>query len=274
MNKYNKLLYTAIFSVGIVLASPTFASYFDSYEFFQGEWRDNYIHFGGCENDPFCLDAQNNGWKGDTFFNIGDYNVKQGVYSVNEPTFYNDNSKLVLTYQYRFITKESSDNTTDKGYIKIKDVATNVIYYLKTLTPADANSDWQDIRVILPKEITNKKLQLVLEVENDDQRLSTMGINNISVVHKSKPEILGRIYEETSGKKFAVPGVTVLLKNAANNTILKQTITDELGNYTFYPVKAKRDFIVEVTYNDKTNSKNIAGIPYGSYSYGNDLVLE
>lgn len=269
MHKSHKLLYAVLFSVGIVLASPTFASYFSSYEFFIGEWAPGYWeYFGGCEdndNNPGTALNCINDDEGDTFFNIGDYNVKQGVYSVHGPAGH-DHGKFILQYQYRFISAEDKDNTTDIGYVKLKDVDTNHVYYLKTLTAANETEDWKKMRIVLDPKLSQKKLQLVLEVVNDDQRLSTMGINNIQLTHGSQPTIHGTVYETISGKQFVAANVVVQLKDSTGETTLKETQTDENGQYTFFPVKAKRGYTV-VTGSDQQSIEKV----YGGSEYTVDL---
>lgn len=177
--------YIFFFALSLALAAvvplSTYAGFFNT-EYVIGSpiWSedtlpDTWVFFGGCENydNQACQAADYDG------LIIGDYNVKQGAYGLSVPNDEHVHGKLFLHYSYRFTSEEGDDNTTDVGYIKVKDVETDTIYYLKTLTAKDQSDDWTEVRQVFSADLVNRPLQLVTEVQNDDERLSTMAIKDI-----------------------------------------------------------------------------------------------
>lgn len=252
----NKIKILIIFFLGFAFALPASAEYFDSYRFMFGEYAtQNWVFFNGCTQDT-CMDAIDREWKDDTYFMMGDYDVKQGVYQVAGPkTDYAGKGKLVFRYSYKFQTEESSDNTTDVGIIKIKDVDTEEVLYYKTLHAEDAKNKWTKVRKALPNDWVGRRLQLVFEVENDTERLSTLSINNVSFYHSSYPQINGTIYKKVAGKKFHADNVKVKLKSKKGTKTYKKTRTDENGTYTFFPVKKGKKYKIIAYYDGRERHK-------------------
>jgi len=239
-------------------------------------WSDEWIYFGGCEeqDNAACINDTDSG---DSMI-IGDYDVKQGAYALSEPTDEHVHGKLLLNYNYHFLTEESDDNTADVGYVKVKDVETNVIYYLATFTAEDQTDDWQSVRVPLDFDLVNRQLQVVVEVVNDGERLSTMSINNLSLTHASEPVIRGTVYELTAGKKVPVEGVTIKLQNRSRTKTYAETSTviqsDTENTYTFWPVPIKKKLVVVVSYNGEEKTVNMRKMKYGSFEADIDFTFE
>lgn len=241
------LLFLTFFAV------PTSAHFFDWYELFPEEWQSwRYIYFGGCEADDntTCFDdGDNSSWRG-TFFNIGELNVKQGLYYVK--TVQDDHGKLILKYSYRYYTDEPTTLTTDVGIIKVKDVETNKLYYYRGLLAADATDEWVDVRVVLPSSALGRQLQLVFEVENDAANVSRMHIDAISGFHRDPySEINGTVTQEVTGKDFAVEDAIVTIKNYRQTKTYRTTVTDAEGAYVLYPVPRRPRLTLVVEYGDE-----------------------
>lgn len=253
------LLFLTFFAV------PTSAHYFYSYTLFYGEWAPaRYVHFGGCEADANtgCLDEDNSD-RG-TFFNIGDLSVKQGVYSVE--TSIDDHGKLVFQYSYRYYTEESVDDLTDRGIIKVKDVATNELYYYHELHAEDATDEWVDVRVVLPRTAAGEKLQLVFEVENNDTDVSRMHVDAVGIDHRNPfAEVKGVVTQEVTGKDVAVEGATVTIKNRAKTKMYRTTTTDADGAFALYPLPSRARLTLVVESGDEVLTYNIRKLYRSSY---------
>ncbi len=251
----SKSLILALSLAGSLIAPITAsAHYYSGKAFFEGEWRtDLYQYFGGCENDDKteCLDSENTSWRDNTFFNIGELNVKQCVYQVAGPGV-DDHGKFVFKYSYRFFTEEAADSTADKGIIKIKDIANNQLYYYREIFPAAATDDWTSVRVVLPTEALTKQLQMVFEVVNDSARVSRMHIDAVSADYFSKPQITGTVEHEQAGQDEVVSGATVKLMNISKTRTYATTTTNENGNFTFFPVKRNTKYRVVIEVNGET----------------------
>ncbi|MFH1425851.1 MAG: hypothetical protein ABIG66_00245 [Candidatus Kerfeldbacteria bacterium] len=240
-----------------------------------GEWRypqkgtvmhgeystPNWIYFGGCEdnNNTACINDAGT-WRG-TFFNVGDYNVKQGVYQLAGPfdaQEYDPRGWLLVKYSYKFTTTESKDSSSiDKGVIKLKNATDDTIVHQKLLTPVNGSTTWTDVSVRLPGSLISKKLQFVVEAENDGENLTTMKVDKISVYHKLPPAIGGRVTYRDAGKCFPAEGALVALQNRTRTKTLKWTTTDADGYYHFYPVKRRRKFVVASTYGEHQGIKRM-----------------
>ncbi len=241
------LIQYSVLLVGLVAALPVSAHFFDSYQLFYGEWAPaRYVHFGGCEADDStaCIDGDNS--EHGSFFNLGELDVKQGVYSVE--TVGDSHGKIVMNYSYRYYTEEPADDTTDKGIIKVKDVDTNELYYYRELHAADMSDEWVDVRAILPRIASGRKVQLVLEVENDGVDVSRMHIDAVGVQHiNTKAQVKGRVFQKVTGKYAGVADATVVLKNRSLTKTYQETVTDAEGHFTFFPVQTKRRMTIVVT---------------------------
>ncbi len=257
--------------------NAVYASFFSSYEFFPGEWQKiNWNYFGGCEEGEVtvtCFDAQ----EGDSFFLFGDYNVKQGAYAlapISEDAEHK-HGKYFVKYKWKFETEEGSDNRTDKGMMKIKDIDTNEVLYYKEVYPADARSDWKQERVLLPWDALDRRLQLVFEIEQDGERLSTLGVNTVFSIHKSQPKITGTVYKRVAGKRIAVENATVRLKNKKNTKVLKKVKTNENGDFTFFPVPRKKKFTIIARRGDlRKKFKTKRRLQYGVWYRSVDLEIK
>lgn len=241
-----------------------------------------WIYFGGCENqeETACnSDADDTDFDHYNTLLIGDYDVKQGLYQVSEPNDDHLHGKLILTYFYRFLTEEGKDNSTDVGYIKLKDVETDTIYYLATLTPKDQTTDWQYVRFGLPIELVNRPLQLVVEVENDGERISRLGIDNIYLTHASEPVIRGTVYgPKRAGKQSVLDGVTIKLQNRSRTKTYAETTTvvqsDAPDTYTFWPVARRKKFTIVATYRGQEQTLHIRKLMWGSYRADEDFYFD
>jgi len=249
------------------MGSPTWHSFVSA---------DTWVYFGGCENSnkQACMTNLDSA----PYLNIGDYNVKQGVYGLSVPNDQHVHGKLVLNYTYRFLSEEDGDNTSDVGYIKLKDVETNKVYYLKTLVAKNSSEDWITVRRVLPNRLVNKKLQLVFEVQNDAARLSTLSVDKINITHLSQPVIRGTVYVTEAGKNVAIDDVNVKLQNAdRTKTYYKTTTkvqTDTPDSYSFWPVPVKKDLVVVATYNGEEKVMKIGKMKYGTFEPDIDFTFE
>ncbi len=256
--------------------TPVNADYFSGYNFIPGEWvTSSWIFFNGCTVET-CMDAiENKTWKDDTYFNLGDYNVKQGVYALGGPGQNEPKSKIILRYSYRLVTEEDENNTTDYGIVKLKNVDTEEVYYYREIYPDETEETWTDVRKIFPSEIADERLQLVFEVVNDGERLTTFKVNSVSLYHKAKPKISGTVYETVSEKEFTVDGAQVLLKRKNGKKILQRTTTDADGNYSFYPVKPKKKYKVIAKYDRKRAKTNVKRkLRMGQHRSGIDITFD
>lgn len=233
--------------------------------------------FGGCESnlsvDGNCVDGAGVG-RG-TYFALGDYNLKQGVYQLSNPILDDGRGKVVLEYAYKFVTTESVDSdTTDQGIIKLKDIDTNEIYYQKIITPADgSNEDFVDVRVALPNAVVTKRLQLVFETVNDAENLSTLAADAIWMVWRDQPSIQGNVYYTVAGKDFPAGGALVALQNHSRTKTYQYAITDENGDYVFPRVKANRRLVIAATLDELSGLKNTKKRHFGSAVYNVSVRL-
>ena len=178
---------------------------------------------------------------------MGEKGVKQGVYSVKGPSPDPARGKFVFKYSYIFYSKEKKSSTADKGIIKVKNVDTDKVLYKKEVYPSE-KGEWKDVRFVLSTKHVKDKLQWVFEVENNDTKLSTMEISGVVAKHRDKPRITGKIYRWDNGQKIGIEGAKVLLKKRYKNIILKNTESDEDGNFDFFPVKKMRRYKVVAKY--------------------------
>ena len=241
------------------LALPTYAEFTANERFFPGEWEEiNWAYFGGCSMDS-CFDTE----AIDTYFVIGDYGVKQGVYSVRGPANEDGKGRINLQFEYKFLTENTSSDNNDLAVIKVKDVATDENYYYQTFTPTDGNSEeWIEVKVNLSDYI-DKQLQLVFETTNDDADLSTLSINSINSNYASSPRITGTAYQTVAGKKFTASGVVIKLQNRKQTIIYQETTTDSNGEFAFFPVKRHRKFKVVAEIGDYQIVRKIRQLNWG-----------
>lgn len=267
--KFSSLSSLFFLTLAVILAQPVYAD--TEAVIMHDESRGGWIFFGGCDSDLSvdgnCVDGAGVG-RG-THFVVGDYNVKQGVYQLSNPILENGRGKVILEYSYQFITEESVESdTTDQGIIKLKDIDTDKIYYQKIITPADgSDDDFVDVRVALPNEVVTKRLQLVFETVNDDEKLSTLAADAIWMIWRDKPELHGNVYYEVAGKQFPASGALVALQNRSCTKTYQYTRADENGDYTFTGLKVKHRLVVAATLDDRSGLRYIKKMRFGETSY-------
>lgn len=269
-----KIIFPAVLVLFVLLTPVARAGYFYSNDLIGGPTNEQWVFFNGCSSTTCVVDRDSY-----ATFLFGDFGVKQGAYYLTEPQPAHNHGKLVFKYQYRIQTEEDGDSTADTAYMKIKNVATNELYYQTVLTPGDANSDWQKERVVLPSSIVANELQVVFEVENDDQSLTTLGILNPTLSLKSEPVVRGTVSELHSGKGTLLDGVTVTLENKARTKVYQEVITDssiygDTSPYTFsfFPVPVMKKLVAVVEVNGIEKVIKIGKMRFGDYN--SDLNIE
>ena len=265
MNKFILSIVSA--TLFLILAVPAQASSsFGTARFFNGAWdTESWIFFGGCSLED-CANESGLSY----IYEIGEFGVKQGVYNVHGPSIDPTRGRFVFKYNYKFTTEENAASAADKAIIKVKNVATDEVLYLKEVYPSTA-TDWQSVRFRLPNTHVQEELQWVFEVENDDTKVSKLFVSNIVAVHKDNPILTGKIYRWDDGVKIGIEGAKIKLKNKKKTKILKRTVSDVDGNFEFFPVKPNRRYRVVVKYKKKRRSALYRKAKFGG---GSDKQIE
>lgn len=246
-----------ILLTGLYYAQPARAFY--------AEWAEhNWIYFNGCSIET-CLDAiPNENWKDDTYFSVGDFNVKQGVYQIWDKESNSIDGKFMLKFNYRFLTEEDADSEEDVGYMKVKDVDTDEVYYLKTVTPkSSATTEWTPVKIVLPIEYAAKKLQVVFEASNNSDKLSLLNINTIQMGVWEKPNIQGGVYHTVLGKEYAAINAKVELQNRKGTKVIETLYTDQYGFFKFSSVPKHKKMKVVVNYQGEEQTLNVKKMHWG-----------
>lgn len=258
------VLVTLLISCSLLAgASPVVAGegFFGTATFFTGAWDSTaWEYFGGCTIDTCAAPYHYS-----NMFVMGELNVKQGVYSVKGPTVDPARGRFVFQYTYYFQSEENSDSTADKGMIKVKNVATDEIYYYKEVYPDETGSAHIE-RFTLPNDYTQETLQWVFEITNDGERLSTMEVYDIAAVHQDKPIITGKTYRWDNGSKLGIAGAKLLLKRKGHSKIIASTTSDQDGNFEFFPVRLRTRYTVIAKYQGARRTVQHKHVSYGSIS--------
>lgn len=277
---FNTLRSTTVISLAALVSTltawpalATTGSYFEtrdlvSYSGIGNNPGDTVVQFGGCENEGTCYDTADDNYH-NSMWVIGDLGVKQGVYYLPQVDS-NDHGKLRLQYDYKLTSEETSTDSADYGRIRIKDVDTDTVIYEQVLLPDNASSDWQTATTRLPGSYATKNLQLVFESNNDDSGLTKLYIRNWSLKHKSEPAITGTITYQVDGETRYAANALVALQNKARTTTIAYVNTNDQGEYTFFPVKAKRRYVVAATLGTYYNG---LGKTHAVVEYGNEYTV-
>lgn len=249
MGKLKTLI--AVVSISSLLALPAYADYFDtrrmvSQHIFGNEYGDTLVKFGGCEDGDQCSAHAKDDYH-NIYWMIGDLGVQQGIYWLIESDD-QDHGKLKLKYDYKIVSEDTHDDSTDYGRIRLKDVDTDEILYEKVWLPENAGV-WKTKIVSLPGINATKNLQLVFESNNDDSGLTQLYVRNWSLRHISEPQITGTITYKVNGETRYAANALVALQNKIRTETYAYTSTNDRGEYTFFPVQSNRRYAIAATLN-------------------------
>ena len=284
MKNILRIIIAAISIAGMMAAgaaSATEKSYYGTRTVMLGEWAEyHWNYFNGCEDDnntacfgseapdPQCIVRC-----GNTFFQLGEPGVKQGVYQLAGNTPEYAHGKLILKYAYKLNTAEPSNSTADTAIVKLKDTETNEILYMKTLSAADATDEWVGVTKRFSAKLLNRPLQLVFEVENNNSDLTVFSVDGVSMIGKSGARVHGEVNYKELGKSFAAEGATVELMNKKGKKIISTTTVDANGDYSFFPVKNKKKYTIRVTSGDLSGEVKTKTIKRGT-EYRENFTLK
>jgi hypothetical protein len=273
MHKIKYLIAIACLSSSLVL--PAYADYFDarhmvSQSIWGNDYGDTLVKFGGCENTDDCYGHDENDYH-NIRWEIGDLSVQQGVYWLTESDDH-DHGKLKLKYDYKIVSEDTHENSTDYGRIRLKDVDTDEILYEKVWLPEHVG-DWKTKVVSLPGEYAMRNLQLVFETNNDDSGLTQLYVRNWKLEHKSEPKISGTITYKVNGETRYASNALVALQNKARTETYAYTSTNDRGEYTFFPVHSNQRFVVAATLDTYSGLKTLHHKVKNGHQYTADFRL-